>query len=65
MQHIKEIISWKKRQIAGKRITCRRCKGEAVIILNEHRFYVQCATCNFYGLLKTYNLGENDLNALE
>jgi hypothetical protein len=54
MEHIKPIIEKKATQLAGKYIKCR-CGDNGVVILNQRRFYLQCTTCGYYGLLKTFN----------
>lgn len=51
--HISETIKNKKRQIAGKRITCRACSNpEAWICLTENRLWVRCGDCGGEYLLK-------------
>lgn len=55
MENLKPTIEKKATQLAGKAIKCR-CGDNGVVILNQRRFYLQCTTCGYYGLLKTFNL---------
>ena len=42
--------------ILGKEIKCRDCGGQAVIYLEDHRYWVWCYTCRYLCLLKLYNI---------
>lgn len=52
---ISETIKHKKRQIAGRWIKCHLCSGDAIITLEEGRYFVSCLTCNFRGYLKCFS----------
>jgi len=36
----------------GKKIACRSCNAEAIIILTESRYFVDCLACGEHYLLK-------------
>lgn len=57
MEHIAKTIEKKKKRIvAGKEVTCKRCGDQARIILREGRYYVFCTTEQREDLLKEYNI---------
>jgi DNA-directed RNA polymerase subunit RPC12/RpoP len=50
-----QIKSTIKKSLVGKTLKCRRCEEEAMIYLNDGRYFVYCPHCGDRTFLKLYN----------
>ena len=53
LEHLKQTVQKKARDLAGTWIQCKFCKDEARIILEDRRWKVDCPTCSASYYLKT------------
>lgn len=59
MIHIKEIINNKK--YMSNNTKCPQCKGEAVRVLEEGRYYLRCYECGANTIAKTVSAMKQEL----